>query len=282
MPRRAEEWTRDSHPPYCTCASCVQERMSRWETEKHEEGLRALLRQAQPRPPSRRSSRRSGPIRHSTPARLRRRPRIRIPVRLLVIVGIVAFGVAIWAEASPAYDSDVARDIREWFTDAAGDIQDSFEVEPLDASTIEELVIQHTNQERTTAGLRPLVHDPAISDIARAHSEDMINYGLFHDIKGKNPTDRALSVGYTCRAFRGDGSYSYGLSENIYEYPRRAASGFLDSESMARALVAGWMRSLGHRANIMDKDARRIGVGVAINSEYGETVFATQNFSECE
>ena len=59
-----------------------------------------------------------------------------------------------------------------------------------------------------------------------------------------------------------------------------------NSRAMAYGLVRGWMESPGHRANILDEDARRIGVGVAIveSPEYGwthETVFATQNFSAC-
>ena len=364
MPRRAEEWTRDSHPPYCTCASCVQERMSKWETEKREEGLQALLRQAQPRPPSRRGSRRSSPIRHGTPTRLRRRRRIRFPVRLLILACLMAFGVAIWMEASPIYDSDVARDVREkgqeavtWFQDtwvaSAGssavepgeNLEESnaqpvtesrpsgsanrlprsqtLEAvtptkttpsatstagkwtiqhgrpaiypggEPLDKPTIEKLVIQYTNQARTAAELPPLIHDSAISDIARAHSEKMVQFGYSHDIQGKDPTDRARVAGYNCRTYHADGSYSYGLSENIYKKPRvRSWLGFSphkfhSSESMARALVTGWMNSPGHKANILDEDARRIGIGVAIEevvevSTIEETVFATQNFSKCE
>ena len=60
-----------------------------------------------------------------------------------------------------------------------------------------------------------------------------------------------------------------------------------DAEDMARELVQGWMSSPGHRENILDRDARRTGVGVAIQEspEYGytsETVYATQNFSACK
>ena len=41
-----------------------------------------------------------------------------------------------------------------------------------------------------------------------------------HELDGEDPTDRALDAGYDCRAYRLDGSYSYGLSENIAEHPR--------------------------------------------------------------
>ena len=173
---------------------------------------------------------------------------------------------------------------------------------PLDRDEVERWIVGFTNDERERAGLQAFVHDPAISDIARAHSEEMVRHGLSHELRGRDPTDRALAAGYDCRAFRGDGSSSYGLSENIAEHPRVTNwSGFgigggptrwrpvefdSDSRAMALGLVKGLMESPGHRANILDRDARRIGVGVAIteapeNGWTHETVFATQNFSAC-
>ena len=173
---------------------------------------------------------------------------------------------------------------------------------PLSSGDVESWIVRFTNDERERAGLQPFVHDPAISTIARAHSEKMVRFGLTHVIQGKDATDRALAAGYDCRAFRGDGTYSYGLSENVAEHPRVtewSGVGFVggpttwspvgfdsDSRAMAHGLVMGWMGSPGHRANILDRDARKIGVGVAIteapdNGWTHETVFATQNFSEC-
>ena len=172
----------------------------------------------------------------------------------------------------------------------------------LDAREIETWVIEFTNLERAKAGLEPFVHDPAISEIARSHSINMIEHGYGHVVFGKDPTDRALDAGYDCRAYHEDGSYSYGLSENIFRHGRvtqwvgtsrsratwswRPATYIVDSRDMARELVAGWMDSSGHRANILDSDSRRIGVGVAIEKSpkhgyISETVYATQNFSSC-
>ena len=170
---------------------------------------------------------------------------------------------------------------------------------PLNRREIEEWVIEFTNEERISAGLQPFRHDAAISDIARLHSENMARLGFMsHDIEGRDPTDRAMAAGYDCRAYRGDGSYSFGLSENIAEHPRvtqwmgigmswRPVGYYHDAEEAARELVQGWMNSPGHRENILDREARRIGVGIAIQeeSEYGfvsETIFATQNFSACK
>ena len=228
----------------------------------------------------------------------------------------ISLAVSAWQATSTAYDKvetlvvDATRDISFTLPEAANSGTNSTQTTTtsgsrrfpgdvaLNGSEIESWVIEFTNQERAGAGLRPLSRDSAISGIARSHSENMARLNLLeHDIGGRDPTDRALAAGYNCRAYSGDGSYSYGLSENIYEHPRvtlwTGRFGFYspseyhrDSEAMAWSLVQGWMRSPGHRENILDADARRIGVGVAIQEmiEYGfvsETVFATQNFSAC-
>ena len=175
----------------------------------------------------------------------------------------------------------------------------------LDPREIEIWVIYFTNAERRKAGLSPFVEDTAISNIASMHSENMARLDTFdHTIGGKDPTDRALDNDYDCRAYFPDGSYSYGLSENIAKHPRvtqwiGTSSSFglstsyrpdifdEDSKAMAFGLVEGWMNSLGHRENILDGDSLRIGVGVAIMQmeRYGyvdEIAFATQNFSSCK
>ena len=103
--------------------------------------------------------------------------------------------------------------------------------------------------------------------------------GYGHIVDGKGATDRALDAGYDCRAYREDGSYSYGLSENIFKYtkPDTLWHGEDAPKKMARQLVDGWMESPGHRKNILDVDSRKLGVGVYVN----DWVYATQNFSSC-
>ena len=126
-----------------------------------------------------------------------------------------------------------------------------------------------------------------------------------HIIDGDGPTDRALDAGYDCRAYRSDGSYTYGLGENIASAPRvktwkwtttgawpvvktwSAVSFHASERSIAQALVQMWMNSPEHRAGLMKPSYRRIGVGVQVQElqRYGyidEMVYATQNFSSCE
>ena len=210
----------------------------------------------------------------------------------------------------PMFDIDV-EPVARYPADAAGqipyvEISQAYDEkgytsgQPLSSSRIENWIVYYTNVERRSAGLRPLTYDPSISTIAREHSQNMTRFGLYHEINGKGPTDRALEAGYDCRTYHGDGSYSFGLSENIYEYPKITEwsaistevvpTSFHRDQTMALALVRGWMNSPGHRRNILDSSARRIGIGVAIREHriarssglHQETVFATQKFSSCQ
>ena len=63
---------------------------------------------------------------------------------------------------------------------------------------------------------------------------------------------------------------------------------FHNDQTMAEALVRGWMNSPGHKRNILDSSARRIGIAIRDHQIarfaglHQETVFATQNFSNCQ
>ena len=171
----------------------------------------------------------------------------------------------------------------------------------LDASLVEEWITTITNEIREVEGLRVLEHRTKVSDIARAHSENMASHQrITHRLDGKGPTDRALAAGYDCKADLGDGRYSQGLAENVSSIkriqdwfrPTRGVGAWqlvgyrADEEAVARGLMEKWMKSDGHRENILKERYRRVGVGVFI--ELGEkrgyvfeTVWATQNFSSC-
>ncbi len=224
--------------------------------------------------------------------RLRRRSRNR-PLTWVAVL-LVLFALFVWWPADtygegPLWDlkatvdssirspieSEISKrrvQFEEWQTERA---EKSQEDDQRFIATLEQGVIALTNEERGRFSLRQLKHDAEISRIARGHSEDMMREGVFeHDLYGKDPTDRALAAGYDCEAHMGGGRYSYGLSENIFYIERPTGS----AEQIAREIVQGWMDSPGHRENILDRDSRRIGVGVV--KESGE-LYATQNFSPC-
>ena len=194
---------------------------------------------------------------------------------LLFLLVIAPFGFGLWIIYQNYAETYGAPPIAEFFSGAQSAAADAFSV--ADVREVETYVVKFTNEERGAAGLTPLQHDERISEIARAHSAAMLRTGkLEHVLGGKDPTDRAETAGYNCRRALGGGRYSFGLSENIH---MQTGSWHSNPEVVARNMVDGWMNSPGHRANIMDPMAVRIGVGIA---REGGTWYATQNFSECQ
>jgi uncharacterized protein YkwD len=108
---------------------------------------------------------------------------------------------------------------------------------------VEGRVLALVNEARAGAGCAPLVADDALAAVARGHSADMRDRDYFsHDTpEGLSPFDRAEEAGI-----------GYARAENI-------AFGQPD----AAAVMDAWMDSAGHRANILDCDLTKLGVGVA-------------------
>ena len=106
------------------------------------------------------------------------------------------------------------------------------------------------NRERTQRGLKPLKTDRNLTKAALAHSQDMVRRGYFeHESpNGRSPFDRILATRYVPRGA------SWTLGENI---------GW-GTESLAQpiALVKAWMKSPGHRRNILNPRFREIGIGI--------------------
>ncbi len=113
-------------------------------------------------------------------------------------------------------------------------------------------VVCLVNRERTTRGERPLIPDPQLTQSAQAHTESMAleNYLEHVGPNGETPLMRMRSTGYISSSRDG-----YEVGENI-------GWGTL-WEGTPRAVVAAWMNSAGHRANILDAHFRNTGVGVS-------------------
>jgi len=137
---------------------------------------------------------------------------------------------------------------------------------------IENMVFNKVNEERGKQGLRALIWDSKLAEVARLHSLDMANKNYFsHDnLEGEDPTMRAIRNGYNVHKELGNGWYSDGIAENIGMMEGYA------SNDVASAMMKSWMNSPGHRANILDANYDFIGVGVAYNG-YG-TYYLTQDF----
>ena len=121
---------------------------------------------------------------------------------------------------------------------------------PADASALVSEVITRTNAERLAAGCPALSVDANLTLAAQLHSEDMARQNYFaHDsLDGRSPFDRIAQAGYL---------YSE-AAENIAAGQRTPAD-----------VVAGWMNSPTHRANILNCSLTQIGVGYATGGDYG-------------
>lgn len=98
------------------------------------------------------------------------------------------------------------------------------------------------NKERAAAGLRPLAPDPELTEVARRHSADMFARGYFaHDTpEGLDPFARMRQ-----------GHVSYlTAGENLALAPT------------LQVAHSGLMHSPGHRANILNSQFGRLGVGI--------------------
>ena len=109
-------------------------------------------------------------------------------------------------------------------------------------SSIEQQVIDLTNQQRQQHGCAALEFSAQLTAAASVHSQDMALHDLFSHTgsNGSTMISRVVATGY---------SYAQ-LAENLAAGP-----------STAEDVVAGWMNSPEHRANILNCDLRDLGVG---------------------
>ena len=180
----------------------------------------------------------------------------------------------------PAFRSG---EIQSSFQSVGGEIKDLFKTEPTDEELrkCEKLIFEKTNAERKAHGLYELTWDSELANIAREHSLDMAQNEFFShvNLKGEDPTMRAIRHRYDVHKELGGGWYSEGLAENMGKMPTGDVIGVgyisNDPDSIAIAQVESWMNSLGHRGNILNSRYNKIGVGVAYDGHY---YISTQDF----
>ena len=152
-------------------------------------------------------------------------------------------------------------------------------------SNLEQKIHALINKERRDHKLTPLAWDEALSGIAKMHSSDMAKRNYFaHDSpEGHDFSYRYKERAYSC-AVRVD-NMIYGGAENIFQNNLYDSvtivngKNFYDwnsSEKIAETTVQGWMKSTGHRKNILVPYWRREGIGVIIAPD--DKVYITQNF----
>ena len=170
-------------------------------------------------------------------------------LRFLAAILTIAVPVSAFPETRPSARTDMARlaaDLARVFGSDAVSIErsgstarggaplDTSEEEPVAsiAGTDVRVALVAMNRERARQGLQPLTLSADLSNAASMKAEDMHRRGYFDHVgpDGRRPADFARAAGYR---------YSM-LGENL-------ASGYRSGDTV----VGAWMRSPGHRANIL-------------------------------
>lgn len=159
-----------------------------------------------------------------------------------------------------------------------------FTFTPTNSRVIEIAILKYTNIERSNNGVKELVLDDKLSEIAREHSEDMAKNGFFSHInlRGEDPTARAKRFGYSLRKRVGWQRYKEGITENIGKMPfvvvekgYGASYVSYSADSIAKAQIKSWMDNTDYRRNILNSNYDKTGIGVACDGTY---YISTQDF----
>lgn len=127
----------------------------------------------------------------------------------------------------------------------------------IDLNAIRAAVLCLVNRERAAQGERRLTPDVRLQHAAQAHTDNMAYRDYFEHVgpRGDTPLSRIRASGYLYSS-----QVSYEVGENI-------GWGTL-WEGTPEAVVAAWMASPGHRANILDARFRSTGIGVSTHPPF--------------
>ncbi len=117
--------------------------------------------------------------------------------------------------------------------------------QPEDAARVLQATLAAINAERSQRGMAALVPDPRLQQAAQTHACDSATRNRMghHGSDDSTLATRVQRQGYRFRS----------IAENV-------AAG----HPTPAAVVRGWMGSAGHRRNILARDARDAGIGLAI------------------
>ncbi len=120
----------------------------------------------------------------------------------------------------------------------------------------EQLLVEQANGDRVAHGLQPVERDPLLSQAAAFHAIQMARHGdISHGFPGEPElSERGASAGV---------HFSL-ITENVAEAEN------------ANIIHGLWMRSPGHRANLLDPEVNVVGVAVVIANRQ---VFAVEDFA---
>jgi len=138
-------------------------------------------------------------------------------------------------------------------------------VERIEPSGLADLVLREANQVRGERGARRLVTDPALTRAAIAYAQELARRG---EIEHLSPTPGRRTFRQRIAAA---GAYPRVGGENLARLTSAPSS-------LGRRTVSAWLRSPGHRVNLLDPIFTRTGVGVWLGGDgvwYIVQIYAT-------
>jgi uncharacterized protein YkwD len=160
-------------------------------------------------------------------------------VLLVILIVLAAGGTA----SARVLDRPVSArpGLAEWSKEAPGAIQIN------SVGELEQDVISLINRQRSSHGLAPLRVNPQLAAAARIHSMSMARRGFFsHQSPGGAAFGRRMRTYYPAL-----GGRSWAVGENLM---------WASPDISARETVTMWLKSPGHRRNLLGPRWRDVGI----------------------
>lgn len=114
-------------------------------------------------------------------------------------------------------------------------------------SVEENAILELTNKARKSDDIRPLRPNRVLCQVARLHSRNMARQRkMSHELDGKSSGHRVTAAGYDYSAVGENVAFGNVVLEEIFD---------------------GWMKSKGHRENILRGAYEEIGIGVTRDND---------------
>jgi uncharacterized protein YkwD len=176
----------------------------------------------------------------------------------------------------------------------------------VDYGLLQAAIFFYTNQFRVSKHLKPLAYQPNLCQASQYHTHQMGEKGFYDHINRRDRDmrtafDRARNFGFLGGAigenialefllnYKAEANYWHETTPNGIKYyygDSGSNKGYIPAHtylSLGKAIVSAWINSPGHRANMLNKEFKFLGVGVYLEPEtQGNTniprIFAAQLF----
>lgn len=196
-----------------------------------------------------------------------------------VIYIIIAFLCVVSSSAQTRYEDDyIEKFSKSGYNDFPG-INNYININEIDIDLLNIAVFFETNSQRYLNGVKPFKHCYMLETAAEDHSKDMVKYNFFsHNspVPGKHSLIERIKKTGIQKEYLGENiTYNYILKLSGISYmPPSSMGDFYKSDgvtkiethtykSFAVEIVNDWMKSPGHRENILNKQFNMLGCGCA-------------------